>query len=206
MNEQWACLCRRLMACRGFIAYREPDGHRWVRIMGWIGELVEGKRERDADQAEKIEARLWLILARAAFMRNKWGFIEKLGDAGKGMQDILQTWDEIAQTAVLQLAERAAGKWKAKVHARIQGLGHAMGMITQAAQAAQAWEEGMEAKLKRQEAIYLIEQERERKTVQAQGWEWTVSEMRTKTTNGAKSGMENVTGWTGKGQQKLGLR
>ena len=45
-------------------------------------------------------------------------------------------------------------------------------MITQAAQAAQAWEEGMPVELKRQEEIYLIEQEQERNTVQARGWEW----------------------------------
>ena len=48
----------------------------------------------------------------------------------------------------------AGKKRKAKVHARIQGLGHAMGMM------------------KRQEEAYFIEQKQERNTVQARGREW----------------------------------
>ena len=37
------------------------------------------------------------------------------------------------------------------------------------AHAAQAWEEEMAVELKKQEAVYLIEQKQERNTVQAQG-------------------------------------
>ena len=121
------------------------------------------KLERIREQAdERLQIIQWFSVARAGFWRNKNGFIGGVGDAGNGTQARVQEWD----------AERAARKWKAKVHARIQGLGHAMGLITQAAQAAQAWEEGMPVELKRHEGIYLIEQEQERNTVQAQGWEW----------------------------------
>ena len=121
------------------------------------------KLERIREQAdERLQILQWFSEARAGFWRNKNGFIGGVGDAGNGMQARVQKSD----------AERAARKWKAKVHARIQGLGHAMGIITQASQAAQAWEEGMAVERKRQEAIYLIEQEQERNTVQARGWEW----------------------------------
>ena len=87
------------------------------------------------------------------------GFAEEVGDSGDWMQARVQKWE----------AERAAAAWRKKVDARIQGL-YAMGMITQAAQATQAWDEG--AELKRQAAIYLIEQKQEQNMVQAQGWEW----------------------------------
>jgi hypothetical protein len=46
----------------------------------------------------------------------------------------------------------AKAKWKAEVHARIQGLGYAMGTM------------------KRQEEANSIERKQERNTVQAQGW------------------------------------
>ena len=131
MNEGWQRLCRTFMASRGFIAYREPDGHRWARIRGWIWGLKVEKLERIREQAdERLQILQWFSVARAGFWWNKNGFI---GGVGNGTQARAQEWH----------AERAARKWKAKVHARIQGLGHAMGLITQAAQAAQAGEEGM---------------------------------------------------------------
>ena len=72
-------------------------------------------------------------VAQLGFWRNKWGFIGGVEDTANGMLVMVQKMD----------AERAAAKWQEKVHARIQGLGHAMGMITQAAHAAQACEVGM---------------------------------------------------------------
>ena len=67
-----------------------------------------------------------------------------MGRAANLSQAVLQIWD----------TERAcaAGKRKEKVHARIQGLGHAMGMM------------------KRQEEANLIARKQERNTVQARGW------------------------------------
>ena len=66
-------------------------------------------------------------------------------------------------------AERAAGAWRCEVDARIQGLGHTIYCMKQAAQAWGAGR-GAELQLQRQEATYFMEQKQERKTVQAQGW------------------------------------
>ena len=95
-------------------------------------------------------------------MRNKWGFMEKVEDAGKGMQDMLQTWDKIAQAAAEQFAEQAAAKWQAQIHARIQGLGHAIYCMKQAAQ---AWGVARAAEMQRPEATYFMKQKQERNTV-----------------------------------------
>ena len=64
---------------------------------------------------------------------------------------------------MMKFAEKVRG-------ARARGTGYATA-ISRGLLTAQAWEVGMEAELKRQEAIYLMERERERKMVQAQGWE-----------------------------------
>ena len=59
--------------------------------MGWIRELQEGKREQDAERAgEMLEAKMWLIVARAGFLRNKLGSTEEVGDAGDWVQAAVQ--------------------------------------------------------------------------------------------------------------------
>ena len=124
------------------------------------------KLERDAERrtGEKLEAMKWFMHA-CVGVWNKSGATEQeqertAGGAVKGVQ------------AQQQDTDQAAAKWRAQVHARVQGLGHAMGMIQQHRQTSHAWEVGMEAELKRQEANYLMEQERERETVQEQRREW----------------------------------
>ena len=96
--------------------------------MGLIRELQEGKLKQDAERTgTKIEARMWLTVARAGSLRKKLGFTKEVGDAGDWIQAVVQKWE----------ADRAAAAWRRKVDARIQRL-YAMGMETQAAQAAQA--------------------------------------------------------------------
>ena len=152
------------MACRGFRGYWGADGGRWV--MGWIRELHEGKQEQDAEQAgeelAKLQAKMWLHVARARSSWNKLGkvdFTEEVGGAGDPMLAAVQhfEWE----------VEQAAAAWRREVDARIQGLGHAICCMQQAAQ---AWGVGKGAELQRQEEAYFIEQKQERNTVQAQGW------------------------------------
>ena len=69
----------------------------------------------------------------------------------------------------------------------------------------------METEPKRQEAIYLMEQnsKQERKMVQARGWEWDGVEDEDEDEEWDEEYGGNcdwVTGWMGKDQQKLGLR
>ena len=71
------------------------------------------------------------------------------------MLETVQKWE----------AERAAAAWRRAVDARIQGLGHAIYCMQQAAQ---AW--GVGAELQGKEASCFIEQKQERSTVRAQGW------------------------------------
>ena len=159
MNEDWQGLCRRFMACRGFRGYWGADEGRWV--LGWIRELRMGKRERDAERAfEKSDAKIWLAVVKA---RSWWSKLDKMAlteearDAGYPMLAVVQQWR----------ADKAAAAWRREVDARIQGLGHAICCMQQAAQ---AWGVGKGAELQRQEEAYFIAQKQERNTVQAQGW------------------------------------
>ena len=155
------------MACRGFSAYWGADEGRWV--IGWIREPCSEKLEQDMEQSdEKMQVWQWFWHARK-------GFIEEVVMIKRGARKPEQeqkTGDIVRGAHAPQWGtEWTAAKVK-HVHAQIQGLCHAMGMIkraAQAAQAAQTWEVGMSAELKRHEAIYTMEQKQERKMVQAQG-------------------------------------
>ena len=51
--------------------------------MGWIRELQEGKLEQDAElEGKKLEAKMWLIVARVGFLRNQRGFTNEVGAIG----------------------------------------------------------------------------------------------------------------------------